>query len=279
LPTSTRRWPPRQACADERPGVTTLTAANVKLVLCYHALSEDWPATLSTTPALLHWHLRRLLGRGFHARGFTDTVLASDGQRTMAVTFDDAFRSVRTLGVPILQQLGVPGTVFVPTDHVGGTPMRWPGIDAWTGGPHERELVGCTWEELAELADTGWEIGSHTCSHRRLTTLSEHEVRAELVDSKAECEDRLGRRCRSLAYPYGDHDERIVRATRRAGYSAAGTLPGRFEAVDVMQYPRVFVSRADTRLRFAVKTAALTLLARQSALWNLVNRGRMLTSR
>jgi hypothetical protein len=36
-----------------------------------------------------------------------------------------------------------------------------------------------------------------------------------------------------------------------------------------MQYPRVFVSRADTRLRFAVKTAALTLLARQSALWDL----------
>jgi peptidoglycan/xylan/chitin deacetylase (PgdA/CDA1 family) len=256
-----------------------LSAANVNLVLCYHALSEDWPATLSTTPALLHWHLRRLLSRGYRPLGFTDTVLASDGRRTMAVTFDDAFRSVRTLGLPILQELGVPGTVFVPTDHVGGTPMRWPGIGDWTGGPHERELVGCTWEELAELADAGWEIGSHTCSHRRLTTLSEHEVRAELVDSKAECEDRLGKPCRSLAYPYGDHDARVARAARRAGYSAAATLPGRFEAVDVMQYPRVFVSRADKRLRFAGKTAALTLRARQSALWNLVTMGCMLTSR
>jgi peptidoglycan/xylan/chitin deacetylase (PgdA/CDA1 family) len=249
--------------------------AKVSLVLCYHALSEDWPATLSTTPALLHWHLRRLLGRGYRPGRFTDTVLALDARRTMAVTFDDAFRSVRTLGLPILQQLGVPATVFVPTDQVGGTPMSWPGIDEWAGGPHERELVGCTWEELAELADAGWEIGSHTCSHRRLTTLSDHEVRAELVDSKAECEDRLGRPCRSLAYPYGDHDARIARAARRAGYSAAGALPSRFDTADAMQYPRVFVGRADTRLRFALKTAALTVRARRSALWRPTTGKRM----
>ena len=190
----------------------------------------------------------------------------------MAVTFDDAFRSVRTLGLPILQQLDIPGTVFVPTDQVGAAPMRWPGIDEWTGGPHEKELAGCTWEELAELADAGWEIGSHTRGHHRLTTLSDREVRAELVDSKAEIEDRLGRSCRSLAYPYGDHDARIVRAARSAGYAAAATLPGRFETVDVMQYPRVFVSRADTRFRFAVKTAEPTRLARRSALWNLIAR-------
>jgi len=249
------------------------------LVLCYHALSEDWPATLSTTPVLLAWHLRRMLGRGYLPERFTDTVLASNGRRRMAVTFDDAFRSVITAGMPILRDLGIPGTLFVPTAHVGGAPMRWVGIDKWTGTPHERDLVGCTWDEIAELADAGWEIGSHTRSHRPLTTLSDHEVRSELADSKAECEDRLGRPCRSLAYPYGDYDERIVRTARLVGYVAAGTLPGRFEVADPMRYPRVFVSRADNKLRFAVKTAALPLRARRSALWNLVKVGHMLTSR
>jgi peptidoglycan/xylan/chitin deacetylase (PgdA/CDA1 family) len=147
--------------------------------------------------------------------------------------------------------------------------MRWPGIDGWTGGTHEAELAGCTWDEIAELAEAGWEIGSHTCSHSRLTTLSDHEVRAELVDSKAEIEDRLGSPCRSLAYPYGDHDERVVRATHAAGYVAAGTLQGRFETDDRLRYPRLFVGRADTRLRFAVKTAGLTLAVRRSALWSM----------
>ena len=239
------------------------------LALCYHALSEDWPATLSTTPVLLAWQLRRLLGRGYLPERFADTVLASNGRRRMAVTFDDAFRSVITTGLPILRDLGVPGTLFVPTAHVGGTPMRWVGIDKWTGTPHERDLVGCTWDEIAELADAGWEIGSHGRSHRPLTTLSDHEVHSELADSKAECEDRLGRPCRSLAYPYGDCDERIARTARQVGYVAAGTLPGRFEVTDSMRYPRVFVSRADNRLRFAVKTAAPTLAVRRSPLWNL----------
>jgi peptidoglycan/xylan/chitin deacetylase (PgdA/CDA1 family) len=187
----------------------------------------------------------------------------------MAITFDDAFRSVLTLGLPILRDLGVPASVFVPTGHIGGGPMRWPGIDEWSGGPHEHELVGCTWDDIAELAEAGWEIGSHTRTHPRLTSLSDHEVRTELVDSKAECEERLGRPCRSLAYPYGDHDERIVRATRRAGYVAAGTLPGRFETTEPLRYPRLFVSRADNRPRFALKTGGPTLRVRRSPLWNL----------
>lgn len=248
-------------------------------MLCYHALSEDWPATLSTTPTLLRSHIRRLLRGGYRPERFTETVVASGGARSMALTFDDAFRSVRTLGFPILRELGVPASVFVPTARVGGAPMRWPGIDEWSGGPHEPELAGCTWDEIAELADVGWEIGSHTCTHSRLTTLSDHEVQTELVDSKAECEDRLGRPCRSLTYPYGDHDERIVRAARRAGYLAAGTLPGRFQATDPLRYPRVFVSRADNRLRFAVKTAATTLRVRRSPLWNLAGVGRALSPR
>ena len=243
-------------------------------MLCYHALSEDWPATLATTPTLLSWQVRRLLGRGLRPARFTETVVGTEGQRTVSVTFDDAFRSVRTLGFPILRELGVPATVFVPTAHVGGARMRWPGIDEWSAGPHEPELVGCTWDELAELAEAGWEIGSHTRTHARLTTLTDHEVRTELVDSKAECEDRLGRPCRSLAYPYGDHDKRIAHAAHRAGYVAAGTLPGRFETTDPLRYPRLFVSRADNRLRFALKTAGPTLRIRRSPLWSVAYVGR-----
>jgi peptidoglycan/xylan/chitin deacetylase (PgdA/CDA1 family) len=218
---------------------------------------------------LLRWHVRRLLGRGLRPERFTEMVVGAEYGSTMAVTFDDAFRSVLTFGLPILRDLGVPASIFVPTGQIGGSLMRWPGIDKWSGGPHEGELVGCTWDDIAELAEAGWEIGSHTRTHPRLTSLSDHEVRTELVDSKAECEERLGRPCRSLAYPYGDHDERIVRAARRAGYVAAGTLPARFETTEPLQYPRLFVSRADNRLRFALKTWGPTLRVRRSPLWSL----------
>ena len=57
----------------------------------------------------------------------------------MAITFDDGYRSVLELALPILEELGVPATLFVPTDYIGSErPMSWPGIERWTGGQHEQ---------------------------------------------------------------------------------------------------------------------------------------------
>ena len=80
----------------------------------------------------------------------------------MSVTFDDSFRSVFELARPVLRNLGVPGTVFVPTSFVGsGRPMQWSGITTWLDGPNESELIPMSWDELGELA---WRAGrsAHT---------------------------------------------------------------------------------------------------------------------
>jgi peptidoglycan/xylan/chitin deacetylase (PgdA/CDA1 family) len=70
----------------------------------------------------------------------------------MALTFDDAYRSVFELGFPILSRLAFPGTVFVARAFPGGeAPMSWPGIDGRLGRPHECELVPTSWEELSQL--------------------------------------------------------------------------------------------------------------------------------
>jgi peptidoglycan/xylan/chitin deacetylase (PgdA/CDA1 family) len=240
------------------------------LVLCYHAVSETWPAGLSVEPQLLRRQLVSLLRRGYRAERFQDTVLAPTAARSFSVTFDDAFRSVVEVAAPILAELGIPAALFVPTGHVGGAPMNWPGIDQWLGGPHEAELTGCTWTEIGELGAAGWEIGSHTHSHRRLTMLSDDELEVELQQSKLVLEQRLGTECRALAYPYGDHDERVVAATRRAGYAVACTLPARILSRAPLSYPRVYVGHDDNDLRFALKTAVATQSVRRSALWDVM---------
>lgn len=237
-------------------------------MLCYHAVSDSWPAPLSVTPSALHDQLQRLLRRGYRARGFSDAVLDPGDGRTLVVTFDDAFASVHAHALPVLRQLGIPATVFVPTGHVGGGPMIWPGIDGWVDGPHVDELTGCTWEQIAELAQKGWEVGSHSHSHPHLTTLSDEDLRVELRDSKGECEARTGVACRSLAYPYGDHDARVVSAARDAGYLAAGTLPTRTHATAPLRFPRVYVAHADGDLRFAAKTSPSVRLLRRSPVWS-----------
>ncbi len=229
------------------------------LVLCYHAVSPTFPAPLSVTPEDLERQLVLLLRRGYVGATFSGALEGPGGRGTLVVTFDDAYRSVLELGLPILERLGVPGTVFAPTDHIGSErPMVWPGIDQWLGGPHEHELVPMSWDELAGLADRGWEVGSHTCSHPRLTQTDDALLAGELRQSKERCEEALGGECTSLAYPYGDHDERVIEATREAGYAAAAALPSPLTAAsNAYSYPRIGIYHRDGGGRFALKVAPL----------------------
>lgn len=227
------------------------------LVLCYHALSERWPAALSTTPERFEEQLELLLRRGYRPVTLEQAVLDPPG-KALAVTFDDAYRSVLELAHPIMDRLGVPGTVFAPTDWVGREEaMRWDGIDQWLGGPHEQELLCLGWPELRELAAAGWEVGSHTCSHPRLTTVDDATLAAELRDSRAACEEGLGRPCRSIAYPYGDVDARVMAAARDAGYEVAASLPKRHGSRDPLDWPRVGVYNVDDLRRFKLKVSPL----------------------
>jgi peptidoglycan/xylan/chitin deacetylase (PgdA/CDA1 family) len=225
-----------------------------RLVLCYHAVSDRWPAALAVSPRQLEEQVRQLARRGYTARTFSDTLAQGGGERSVAVTFDDAYRSVFEHAFPMLRQLGVPATVFVPTALVNtGTPMSWPGIERWLQGPHASELVGMSWDELGQLRDAGWEIGSHTRSHARLTELDADALAGELAGSRADCEQHLGSRCHSLAYPYGALDERVVRAAHMAGYSAAGAPPSRLAVPRRLHWPRVGVYPRDDLRRFRIK--------------------------
>jgi len=245
------------------------------LVLCYHALSPTWPAELSTTPERFERQVASLLQRGYRPATFADAVAARPGERVLAVTFDDAYRSVLELGLPILTRLGAPATVFAPTDWIGREePMRWPGIDRWLGGAHESELMPMSWDELARLADGGWEIGSHTASHPHLTQLDDERLADELARSKAVCERELGRPCPTIAYPYGDVDARVVAATAHAGYAAAAGLPQRIGADDPLDWPRLGVYFADDERRFRLKVSPAIRRLRRSAAWSVVDGAR-----
>lgn len=233
------------------------------VVLCYHAVSEDWPSKLAVRPQQLRGHVTHLLGRGYRPATFSDTVA---GAGMFAVTFDDAFATVGSLALAVLRDLGVPGTVFVPTafpDSHG--PLVWPGMEEWPGGRHAGELRCLGWDELAVLADLGWEIGSHTVTHPRLTQLDDEQLAAELSESKRTIETRLGRPCSAIAYPYGDEDERVVAAAARAGYVAAAALPSRPHADEPLRWPRIGAYRRDGLLRLATKTSPAVRRLRAAA--------------
>lgn len=228
---------------------------NDLLVLCYHGISETWPAETSVTPQDFEDQLQQLVDCGYKGATFSGALAKPTSEPTLVVTFDDAHRSVMELAAPTMTRLGLPGTVFVPTDFAGSDRlMGWGGYDRWLGTEHEEELHCMSWDQLGALVADRWEIGSHTCSHPRLSTLGEAEIAKEVSASREECEDRLGMPCRSIAYPYSDYDERVIRAVADSGYMVGATVPTHWVAPLPFEWPRVGVYHGEGWRRLKLRT-------------------------
>lgn len=239
-----------------------------KLLICYHGVSDRWPSPLAVRPERLEEQLWLLAKRGYQARTFLDAIAASDPGKYLAVTFDDGYRSVFELAFPILRAAGMPGTVFVPTALMGmEEPMAWPGVDQWLGTPYAGELAGMSWDQLRELADAGWEIGSHTRLHARLPELGDGALAEELSVSRQECEMRLGRPCRTIAYPYGSADGRVVAATEAAGYAAGACPILPLPEPSRLHWPRVAIYQKDDLPRFRAKVSPVVRRLYASPAW------------
>jgi peptidoglycan/xylan/chitin deacetylase (PgdA/CDA1 family) len=193
------------------------------LVLCYHGVSPTSEHRLFIDPDLL---LRQ--------------VRALSRFRNAHVTFDDAFRSSATV-FPALERLGVTVQIFVCTKYaLDGGPLTIPEL----AGDDRAQLATMSWDELRDHAERGIAIGSHTISHPHLTALPTAELRRELRDSKQEIEDRLGRHCDDVAYPYGEHDARVRSEAREAGFARAHALRG--SRSDPYAAPRLDLYRRHT---------------------------------
>jgi len=217
------------------------------LILCYHAVSDAWPTEFAVSPERLGEQLRAILRRGYRPATLS-AALGRSTEKTLVVSFDDAYASVLERALPVMSSLGVPGTMYVPTGYVAGKgALEWASMKRWVGTPHEGELRCMSWDGVRELAAAGWEIGSHSETHPNLTTLGDEELAGELRRSKERCEDELGAPCRSLAYPFSAYDRRVMSAAREAAYESATILDNHLSVP-----PRSLVRRGSTVERFAL---------------------------
>jgi peptidoglycan/xylan/chitin deacetylase (PgdA/CDA1 family) len=237
------------------------------LVLCYHAVSHRRGSRWTVAAEHFERQIAVLQRRGYVGATFNEALTTPPARRVVAITFDDASRSVLRVAFPILQAAGLQATVFVPTAYAPHARRAdWAGIEPEAGLGHDDDLVCMSWEEIAVLADAGWEIGSHTRSHPMLSRLDDAALTDELVGSRVDCEESVGRRCRSLAYPYSDVDARVVAAARAAGYAFGATVAHRPEWPLPLRWPRVAISSSDADRAFAVRTSVATRRAQATAL-------------
>lgn len=88
---------------------------------------------------------------------------------------------------------------------------------------------GVTWEELAALANRGYEFASHTVSHPRLAVLDDANLIYELEKSREDILDHLGyKHTFSVECPYGTEDRRAVNFALQRYQLARNYMPDSF---------------------------------------------------
>jgi peptidoglycan/xylan/chitin deacetylase (PgdA/CDA1 family) len=228
--------------------------------LGYHSVTEDGPPYLSLRPQTFERQLDLLRSAGFRSGTAAALRRIAAGERLAGrhafLTFDDGFADTVTTALPLMSERALTGMVFILPAHLDrGAPLDWPEV-AGEASRRPALMRSMDWTMLEQLVEAGWDVGSHTISHPRLTTLTDEELAQELLDSRRAIEARLGR-CDLLAYPFGAWDERVAAAAAASGYSFAFTLPfGGQATATPLSIPRVTIDDRDTPRRFRAKLSA-----------------------
>lgn len=176
---------------------------------------------------------------------------AETPNRSVVLTFDDAYDNFADAALPILQRHGFPATVYAISGWVGRR-AQWFSKDPGRAVP---TLMSA--QRLREIHAAGMTIGSHTANHAKLGESSPDVQERELKDSKAALEDMIGEEVRHLCYPFGSFDAHSVRIANQAGYASATTcLRGIATPSDhPLALPRKAISYGDNLMGFWWKLA------------------------
>jgi len=137
---------------------------------------------------------------------FSEVALVppADGPLPVALTFDDGVCEHLTVAAPLLAEFGYPATFNIVTDWIG-----------------KRENA-LTWDGVRELARAGYDIASHTSSHKLLTKLLAEgktaEFRHEVLDSVSVIASNTGVRVTHICLPGNHWDKDVQRAIEELGF-------------------------------------------------------------
>jgi peptidoglycan/xylan/chitin deacetylase (PgdA/CDA1 family) len=175
----------------------------------YHSLSDGrHPDALypkyTTTLARFREHLRALQDAGFALLDCRALLAGSLPEKACVLTFDDGHKSTLDL-CDALAEAKAPGTFFLTSGYCRERPdFLKP-------------------DDLCALAAAGFDFGAHGATHRPLADIPAHEMERELRESKAWCEDALGRPVETMSLPAGRGSPAVNRAAFAAGYRLIGT--------------------------------------------------------
>lgn len=195
-------------------------------VLNYHQVNDKFQSTLTMPTEEFEREMAYLNDNGYHTISLDELyAYLHDGKplpdKPIVLTFDDGYVDNYTDALPILEKYHMKATLFMIADDIDQ-----PGF--------------LTKEQLLDMEKKGYQVQSHTYSHRSLKTLSRDEQRDEFVVSKAILGEVMHHDIKYIAYPGGfttpDTDDVMKDAEYLMGFTVkpGNAIPG----TDLYELPR-----------------------------------------
>jgi len=181
-------------------------------ILAYHNFTKDEGSSYDINIAEFEKQMDYLSAHNYSVISLSELVEGlKQGElpyKPVVITIDDGFKSTFSLAYPVLKKYNLPATLFLYTDFI------------------EKNSYSLTWEEIREMTKNNIEIGSHTLSHCNLLKYQKNEnyetylarIRREIFLSKEILENKIGRKVKFFAYPYGAYSSTIKDLAIQAGY-------------------------------------------------------------
>jgi peptidoglycan/xylan/chitin deacetylase (PgdA/CDA1 family) len=178
--------------------------------------------------------------------------LPQEGNRFVAITFDDGYEDVVEHALPELTKRNMVCTIFIITDLLG-CKRNW----EHRGGEDTSDVRLMSSEQLRQLPADLVHIGSHTMTHAFLPKLEMGKMQRELAGSREKLEELLKRSVKTFALPYGAYNDAVLRVCQDAGYQRVFTgLPVfAFQTPGEFLTGRAVVGLNDWPIEFRLKAA------------------------
>jgi peptidoglycan/xylan/chitin deacetylase (PgdA/CDA1 family) len=197
--------------------------------LCYHAISDDFPAyPYTTTPETFDDHLA-FLSETFDIQPLHQVVqtlragpIPATRKPLAFLSFDDAYRDNLHVATPLLERYGLHATLFAPRDLVV-----------------QNSATHMSLSELQQIAAHPLaDVGSHGLTHNILPAFAPEDIQRELSESRAWLEAVIEGPVSGFAYPQGAISPKTIDLARDI-YTLGVTTDRRIGAAfDLLQIRR-----------------------------------------
>jgi len=210
------------------------------VILQYHHVSSDTPASTSISPEQFEAHMKYLADNNFRVVPLSDIMNSikkhqAIPDKTIAITFDDAYTDILFNGKRILDKYNYPFTIFIN-----------PGII------NQGSSKYLSWEQLKQMADDGVIIANHGYEHDSIARMPDNISEAEwlemqsalLLEAEQQIADKTGQNWRYFAYPYGEFSPAIQQWISNNDFIAFSQQSGAVgHSTDLTSVPRFPASK------------------------------------